>query len=392
MKTTLTGLAGPLDGFAAAYAEQRRRFPSPDPAWQPIHTVYVPADQVTAGTVDRWRQEATELLHRLFFTPHELAAAFDLDADLAAPVHDRVRRKLGAEPVEDLRIDFEDGYGRRPADEEDRHVESAASAVAEMHAAGTLPRRWGLRVRSFADGDPERAVRTLDGFLTEVIGRSGSLPRGFTVTFPKVLMEDYLHQFAACLDALEAALGLDRGLLRFEMQVEAPQTVLLLERSPDLVPSLRGRLAAAHFGVFDYTASIGLPPGEQRLDHPACDHARNVMRTTLAGTGVELSDGSLAAAPASDSAADVQALLARHAETVRHSLANGFYQGWDMHPSHLLSRFATVYAFHLRCYERYAERVRAWGERRAAGDGTLDEPATINTLVAALARADRALS
>ncbi|GAA0406831.1 aldolase/citrate lyase family protein [Microbispora corallina] len=391
METTLTGLDGLLDGFAETHREQQERFPAPEPAWQPVHTVYVPADRVTSAVVGEWRHEATELLHRLYFTPAELAAAFGLDPLLAAPVHDRVRRKLGVEPIEDLRIDFEDGYGARPSEEEDRHAESAAAAVAAMHADGTLPRRWGLRVKSFADGDPRRSIRTLDGFLTEVMRRSGGLPAGFVVTFPKVLMEDYLRQFARCLEALESTLRLDAGTLRFEMQVEAPQTVLMLQRSPDLVASLGGRLAAAHFGVFDYTASLGLPPGEQRLDHPACDHARHVMQTALAGTGVELSDGSLAAAPASESADDVQALLQRHSQTVSHSLSNGFYQGWDMHPSHLVSRFTTVYAFHLECYERYLERVRAWEERRAASGGLLDEPATVKTLIAAIARADRAL-
>ena len=153
-----------------------------------------------------------------------------------------------------------------------------------------------------------------------------------------------------------------------------------------------GRLAAAHFGVFDYTAALGLPPHEQRLDHPACDHARHVMRTAFAGTGVELSDGSLAASPASGSAEDVYALWRRHAELVRHSLGHGFYQGWDMHPAHLVSRFATVYAFHLAHYESYCDRVRAWEERRAAGGGVMDEPATIKTLTAALHRADAALA
>ncbi|MEU8178727.1 aldolase [Microbispora hainanensis] len=394
METTLTGpdgLDGLLDGFAGTHDEQLARFPVREPAWQPVHTVYVPADRVTAEIVQQWRHAATDLLHRLLFTPAELAALFELDPELAQPVHDRVRRKLHAEPIEDLRIDFEDGYGVRSPEEEDGHAESAAAAVAAMHEAGTLPRRWGLRVKSFADGDPLRSVRTLDGFLTGVVRRAGRLPDGFTVTFPKVLMEDYLHQFARCLEALERGLRLPPGTLRFEMQVEAPQTVLMLQRSADLVPSLCGRLAAAHFGVFDYTAALGLPPDQQRLDHPACDHARHVMQTALSGTGVELSDGSLAAAPASEAAADVHALLHRHSALVSHSLAHGFYQGWDMHPSHLVSRFATVYAFHLTCYEKYADRVRAWQERRAASGGLLDEPATIRTLIAALARADRAL-
>ncbi|MCA2189349.1 DUF6986 family protein [Nonomuraea cavernae] len=375
----------PIAGFEESYRVQRARYPGAGPDRQPVHTVYVPADRFSATTVADWGGQALALVCEHLAGPAELAEVFGVPGDLAAAVHERVLRKLGREPVEDLRIDFEDGYGVRPG-QEDGDAERAAVAVAELWAAGTLPRRWGPRVKSFADGDPARSVRTLDGFVTTVVERAGELPPGFTVTFPKVLMEGYLRQFAGVLERLEAALGVR---LRFEMQVEAPQTLGFL--SAELAESLGGRLAAAHFGVFDYTAAIGLPPHEQRLDHPACDHARHVMRVAFADTGVELSDGSLAASPASGSAGDVRALWRRHAELVRHSLAHGFQQGWDMHPSHLVSRFATVYAFHLARYDSYRERVRAWEERRDAGGGVMDEPATVGTMAAALRRADAAL-
>ncbi|MGI5269877.1 DUF6986 family protein [Nonomuraea sp. CA-218870] len=383
MRTTVPSA---VPGFPEVHWMQRSRYPAAEPGWQPVHTVYVPADRFGSGTVTAWGDEALALAKAHLSTPAELAEVFGVPEPVSAAAHERVLRKLATEPVEDLRVDFEDGYGVRPG-EEDGHVEAAVEALAAMRAAGTLPRRWGLRVKSFADGDPERSVRTLDGFVTGLVERLGELPEGFVVTFPKVLMEPYLGQFAAFLEQLEGALGLSG--LRFEIQVEAPQTVRFLRA--ELAEELGGRLAAAHFGVFDYTAAIGLPPHEQRLDHPACDHARHVMQTAFAGTGVELSDGSLAASPASGSATDVRALWRRHAGLVRHSLAHGFHQGWDMHPSHLVSRFATVYAFHLARYDTYRERVRAWEERRAAEGGVMDEPATVRTLVAALRRADAAL-
>ncbi|GAA3811086.1 aldolase/citrate lyase family protein [Sphaerisporangium flaviroseum] len=390
MRTTLGDHHVP--GFGVTLAEQAERYPGPTGEWQPVHTVYVPADRVDRHTVRSWGDAALGLLERHLPGDAELSPVFGpLPAGLAAAVRRRVVLKLAGEPVEDLRIDFEDGYGVRPGEEEDAHVRNAAETVAAMHAEGTLPRRWGLRVKSFADGDAARSLRTLDGFLTGVTEHLGEIPDGLTITFPKVLMEAYLGQFASRLAALEEGLGLGEGTLRFEMQVEAPQTVMFLMRSRDLVPSLGGRLAAAHFGVFDYTAACGLSPAEQRLDHPVCDHAREVMRTALAGTGVELSDGSLAASPSSDTTEDVHALWRAHAAMVRHSLRNGFYQGWDMHPSHLVSRYATVYAFHLANHEAYAERVRAWEARRGAGGGVMDEPATIKTLTATLHRAHLAL-
>ncbi|MFB4267060.1 aldolase [Nonomuraea sp. GTA35] len=374
------------EGFAGTYRQQQARYTEARPGWQPVHTVYVPADRFSPRTVAEWGERALSLLKAHLAGPDEVAEVFGVPSGLAAVVHEMLLRKLSTEPVEDLRVDFEDGYGVRPGPVEDGHVRQAVEAVAAMHAAGALPRRWGPRVKSFADGDPDRSVRTLRGFVTGVVERAGELPGGFTVTFPKVLMEAYLGQFAGVLAELEAELGVR---LRFEMQVEAPQTLPFLRG--ELNESLGGRLAAAHFGVFDYTAALGLPPHEQRLDHPACDHARHVMQTAFAGTGVELSDGSLAASPASDRAGDVHGLWRRHAELVRHSLRHGFYQGWDMHPSHLVSRFATVYAFHLARYDSYRERVLAWEERRSAGGGVMDEPATIRTLAAALRRADMAL-
>nr|WP_055503638.1 hypothetical protein [Nonomuraea pusilla] len=388
------GEPGDVPGFGEAYRRQLALFPgegpSDGPARQPVHTVYVPADRFSAATLGAWRDEALALARAHLPGPGELAEVFGVGEGPAATVHGLLLRKLAAEPVEDVRVDFEDGYGVRPGDEEDADAWRAAAAVAELHRAGALPRRWGLRVKSFADGDPARSVRTLDAFVTGVCDLAGGLPPGFTVTFPKVLMEEYLGQFAGVLERLERALGAaSPGRLRFEMQVEAPQTLAFLRAGLPL--TLDGRLAAAHFGVFDYTAAIGLPPHEQRLDHPACDHARHVMRTAFAGTGVELSDGSLAASPASDATADVHALWRRHAGLVGHSLAHGFGQGWDMHPSHLVSRFAAVYAFHLERYATYRERVDAWRERRAGGGGVMDEPATVRTLAAALRRADAVL-
>lgn len=392
MRVTLADPLAHVPGFARVHARQRALYPTPEPAWQPVHTVYVPADAFDAGTVATWGATASALLAAHLPTPAALAEPFGLDAaDLAAAVRERVAAKLRTEPVEDLRIDFEDGYGGHDPAREDADAVAAAEAVAAMHAAGTLPRRWGLRVKSFADGDPARSIRTLDGFLTAVVARVGALPAGFRVTFPKVLMADYLGMFTRVLAALEEGLALPGGTLRFELQVEAPQTVLFLQRSPDLAAALDGRLAAAHFGVFDYTAACGLPPHEQRLDHPACDHARHVMQTVFAGTGVELSDGSLAAVPASEATRDVHALWRRHAELIRHSLSHGFYQGWDMHPAHLVSRYVTTYAFHLADRERYGERVRAFRERRAAEGGVVDEPATVKALAAALLRGDHAL-
>jgi len=47
-----------------------------------------------------------------------------------------------------------------------------------------------------------------------------------------------------------------------------------------------------------------------------------------------------------------------HAQHIRHSLVGGFYQGWDLHPAQLPSRYAAVYSFFLEGMEAASERLR----------------------------------
>ncbi|RKS74554.1 HpcH/HpaI aldolase/citrate lyase family protein [Actinomadura pelletieri DSM 43383] len=358
---------------------------------QPVHTVYVPADRFSRTTPADFGAEALRLLNTHAPGDGSFGAVFALGPELAGPVRERVAAKLATEPVEDVRIDFEDGYGTRSDAEEDAHVEQVVEAVAAAYQVKALPHYWGVRVKSFADGGHDRSMRTLDGFLTTLRDRLGRLPGGFTITFPKVVTAEHVALFTEWLEHLETSLGLPTGILRFEVQIETPQAVVDDDGRIGLraiVDAAAGRLTAAHFGVYDYTAALGLPPHEQRLDHPACDFARHVMQVSLAGTGVRLSDGSTNVVPRNDGPDEVNATWATHAAHVRHSLRHGFYQGWDLHPAHLPSRYAAVYAFHLAGVDDVIGRVRAWHEQAAAGgNGVLDEPATIRALTSRLRRA-----
>jgi citrate lyase beta subunit len=399
-EAALADLVATVEEVAAAHA---RRYPGDPAGRQPVHTVYVGGDRFTAGTATAHGAEALRLFDAHAPDGSALAAALGLDAGaaqaaargvdgagLAATVRDRVAAKLAREPVEDLRIDFEDGYGDRDDGEEDRDAARAAAEVAEAAAAGALPPFVGLRVKSFADGRHRRSIRTLDVFLTGLLERAGRLPDGLVVTFPKVVAAAHIAAFAELLGRLEAALGLPDGRLRFEVQVETTQSILDPAGQVGLrgiAEAAGGRLSGAHFGVYDYTAACGLAPSEQRLTHPACDFARHVMQVALAGTGVRLSDGSTAAVPAGEDAPAVHAAWRLHAAHVRHSLRHGFWQGWDLHPAQLPSRYVAVYAWHLEGFEQAAARIRAFHAGAPGPGGVLDEPATIRALVAQLRRA-----
>jgi citrate lyase beta subunit len=372
-----------LERARRAAAENRRRFPGDLGARQPLETLYVPADRVSATTTVEFGTEALRLLDAHAADPASFEVAFGVDAGVADRTRARVRAKLERAPVEDLRADFEDGYGSRPDDEEDRHAEAAARALQASLGDGTAPPSFGLRVKSFADGAQARSLRTLDIVASTLAELAGGLPDGFVVTFPKVNTAEHVATFAEALERLEVGLGLAERSLRFEVQVETPRSVIGPDGSvaaPAILEAAGGRLRAMHFGVFDYTSALGLMPWEQRLDHPANDFARHALQVALAGTGVWISDGSSNVVPASDRTEDVHAAWGVHADHVRHSLRHGFYQGWDLRPAHLVSRYAAVYGWLLPHLDDAASRVRAW-RRRVEAHGVLDEPATVASLL-----------
>jgi citrate lyase beta subunit len=354
-------------------------------ARQPLETMYVPADRFTRSTVSELGAEALRLIEAHAADADAFVDAFGVPVDVAERTRERTLTRLEQRPVEDLRVDFEDGYGVRADDEEDRHGEEAAREVLEAHDETIAPRSFGLRVKSFDDHELKaRSLRTLDRFVSTLLDvGAGGLPDGFVVTFPKVSDPAQVAAFADALGELESKHGLADGILRFEVQVETPRSVLGPDgavAAPRILEAAGGRLTAMHLGVFDYTASLGLMPWEQRLDHPANDLARQVLQVALAGTGVWVSDGSSNVVPAKDQTDIVRAAWRAHADHVRHSLSNGFYQGWDLHPAHLASRYAAVYGWLLERLGGAVERVTAWREG-ASARGVLDEPATITSLL-----------
>ncbi|MEU0879111.1 aldolase [Lentzea sp. NPDC005914] len=330
---------------------------------QPVHTCYVPAGRVIATTVADWGREALESIEP------------DLLPELPEGVLDRVRAKLAREPIEDLRIDFEDGYGAPEDDVEDMDAESTAHLVARWVEEGTAPPSFGLRIKSFdTKALRERGLRTLDIFLTAL----GEVPPGFVITFPKVTSVDQVEVFGEVLDLF----GTD---LKFEIQVETTQSIVDHDGRlaiPRFIQAGRGRVTGLHFGTYDYTAGCGLSAAQQHLAHGACDFARHVMQVSAAGTGVRLSDGSTNVLPVGD---QKQYGWDTHYRLTRRSLKHGFYQGWDLHPAQLVTRYAAVYAFYREGLDADAARLKSYVQR--VSGGVLDEPATAQALSSFFLRA-----
>src|SRR3954453_6015088 len=367
-ETLTTALDGRLAAADAALVEQ---FPGDAPDRQPVHTVYVPADRFTDDLTGSWGQAA---LAGGDGHPETFAGLTDAPA-----LVDLVRDKLRREPIEDVRIDFEDGYGAPGDQAEDDDVRRAAAALTTMVGSGTAPPFRGIRFKSLEAPTRRRGIRTLTLFLSELLEHGGDVT-GFVTTLPKITSVDQVEAMVELTGRLEEALGLDAKRLRFELQIETPQSIL----GPDgtalvarMIHAGDGRVTALHYGTYDYSAFCGIPAAFQSMEHPVADHAKLVMQGAAAGTGVRLSDGSTNVLPIGD-ADSVRRGWELHARLVTRSLERGYYQGWDLHPAQLASRFAATYAFYRAGFDAASQRLRDYLEQ--TDSGFMDEPATARAL------------
>lgn len=392
-----------------------RACPGEPESRQPVHTVYGGAHLFRSDSarklgalglaaLDEYAPDGRSLHEALQF-----GAADGHPIAFAETVRARVADKLRREPVEDFRLDFEDGYGNRPDDEEDGHARSAAGEVAAGFDAGTLPPFVGIRIKPMSKELHARSLRTLDLFVTTLGGAlKRRLPPNFIVTVPKIMADGQVAAVAATCTALERRLRLKPGSIRLELMIETPQSIL----TPDGSSALRGltaagggRVTGAHFGTYDYTALCGITAAWQHMRHQACDFAKHMMQVGLAQTGVMLSDGATNVMPVGphratagrplteperrENRAAVHRAWKIHFDDARHSLVNGFYQGWDLHPAQLPTRYAAVYDFFLSARPAATARLRNFIDQAAqatlVGD-VFDDAATGQGLLNFFAR------
>lgn len=371
---TLAALTSALSDTQARLAQH---YPGEAGTRQPVHTVYGGAHLFKAETGRRLGELGLRSLEQYAPDAATFARAIVLDPALADRIYARVVEKLRREAVEDFRIDFEDGYGNRADAEEDGHAVAAGEEVAKGMAAGTLPPFLGIRIKTLSGELGGRALRTLDAFVTTVVKKTGgALPPNFVVTLPKITSVEHVSTLVAAFEALEVALGLATGSLKMEFMIETTQSIVDVDGTimlPRMLVAAQGRCIAAHFGVYDFTASNDITAQHQRMGHGACDFARHMMKMAYASTGLWLSDGATNVMPvaphraapgtaltADETAANRRAVHAAwrlHADDIRHSLESGFYQGWDLHPAQLPTRYAATYGFFLAGLASASERL-----------------------------------
>ena len=365
---SLTNWGARLDRVAT---QVRTEFPGERPDRQPVHTVYGGAHLFAATTPGRLGELARAALDRWMPGADDMVRVLGIDPAFSGKIHTQVGEKLATEAVEDFRLDFEDGYGHRPDDEEDGHARTSALEVASGMANSSLSPFIGIRIKSLSGELQRRALRTLDIFVTTLAESSGRLPDGFVVTLPKIQHSEQVIVLAEALAELEQGLGLDP--IPMELMVETPQTVIDKDGRSGvrkLVDAGGGRVRGAHFGTYDYTASMSITAAYQTMTHPACDFARHALQVSLAGSGVWLSDGAtnmmpvpihrgddLTEADREENERSVHGAMKLHYDHIRHSLTHAYYQGWDLHPAQLPTRYAAVYSFFLEGLDQAGERL-----------------------------------
>src|SRR5512140_2205919 len=211
VRTTLPEkkLSKALDRVNRAQARFWRHYPGDSGARQAVHTVYGGAHLFTADTPKKLGELALKSLDAYAGDAATFAEAIGISGALAPKVLERVREKLRREPVEDFRIDFEDGYGNRADEEEDGHAVLAAQQVATGAGSGTLPPFLGIRIKPLTRELAGRSLRTLDIFLTELLDKTGGkLPDNFVVTLPKIQSKTDVETLADVFEALETQLDL----------------------------------------------------------------------------------------------------------------------------------------------------------------------------------------
>ena len=351
---------------------------------QPVHTLYGGANLFKYDAAISLGKRALEIFETYAPDHKVFGKVFDMDINsgFSNKIYNKVIAKLKTEAIEDFRIDFEDGYGNRSNEEEDETAVIAAKELAKGMKEKTLSPFIGIRIKPFTEEMKERGLRTLDIFVSTLVKETGGkLPDNFIVMLPKVTIPEQPATLANFFDILEEELKMEKGSLKMEMMVETTQSIMAIDGTNPLykfIKASNGRCIAMHFGTYDYTASCSITAKYQEMDHPVCDFAHHMTKVALAHTGIWLSDGATNTMPIGPHRGDnlTKEQLQQNMDTVhhawkkgydhiRHSLWNGFYQGWDLNPAQFPMRYAAVYAFFLESYDDAVERLRTFVEKAA---------------------------
>ncbi len=380
----------------------------------PVHVLYGGAhlfSEATFAKIARMSQEAFQFAAPDAGTLNKLVGG-DWSTEFSSAIFSRVSKKMIREPLEDYRVDFEDGYGVRTDDEEDRHAKAAAVTMVKLAEAEHTPRVMGIRIKPLSTAGMRRSLRTLSLFVTQFAeesavasavesaansgrqtsasGSKRSRLKFMMVTLPKVTSPEQVTTLVDILDAFEKNFHLGAGFFRVEILIESPEAFLSVDGTiplPSFVAAARGRCQSLHFGIYDFTSSLGIGSAGQEIDHLSCDFARMWIQIVAGlAPGLGLSDGIINRLPMSPKENSSAALADYHDawrynyKQMMRSLTLGYYQGWDLHPSQLPIRHIANHVFILQEFDSAAARLKVFVERASQASlsgGLFDDRASV---------------
>jgi citrate lyase beta subunit len=372
------------------------------------HVVYGGAHLFTAKTPEKLGSLARAAFEKYVRPAGDLKAAFgaiETDDELVLA---RVADKLQKLPVEDIRIDFEDGYGVRTEEEEMKDAARTAKELGAILAArgsGAGP-AFGIRIRAIRKEAVLRVLRTLNVFCTNLVESGAKLPADFVVTLPKVRSATEVSTLAVTLGALEQRFGAPR--IGIELMAETKEAASRRELE-SWIAAGEGRVRSLHLGAYDFLSELGVLARSQRLHHPFTDSLRTAMKLATADTDVATFDGAttvlpieshkakdgakLSSAEEDENKGRVHGAFTQHFSDVTASLDKGFFASWILYPAQLVSHAVAISSFYADEAPRALVRLTNFTHEsaRATAVGTsFDDRATARGLVSFFARGLRA--
>jgi citrate lyase beta subunit len=362
------------------------------------HVLYGGAHLFSEGTFSKIKSLAKDVFDFAIPDPGSIRTLIGTDCSegFYHQLYDRLAAKMNSEPLEDYRIDFEDGYGVRADEEEDHHAVQAAKTLSQLAASGNVPRSVGFRIKPLSVGSMRRSLKTLALFIEtflEANERQHSL-KHVVITLPKVTNAEQVATLCDVLNAFEVAHHLSPGFFPIEILVECPEAFLSADGTiplPSFLMAADGRCRSIHFGVYDFTSSLGIGSAGQAIDHMAADFARMWMQI-LSGLapGLGVSDGIINRLPLVPKESTPEAMdsfknaWVYNYQQMSRSLKNGFYQGWDLHPAQLHIRHAANFMFVLSELDSAVNRLKTFIKKSSTAShigGLFDDRASVLGLI-----------
>ena len=310
------------------------RFPGDDGRRQPVHTVYVPADRYHPDLPAQWGAAAAACVEARRDRGGLAAPPGWIDG---SPPRSPLAScaKLAAEPIEDLRLDFEDGYGPRPDDEEDARRRGDGEPLADAAPPGPR-RRCRPAVQVLRGADPPPRATHPRPVPRHPARRPAACPTGWSSRCPRSARSSQVAGHGRRSAGGSRRRRTPRRSLRFEIQVETPQLIIGADGTRPVAAADPRRWRAGHRPALRHLRLQRLAAASPRptrpCDHPAADFAKQVDaggRRRHRGAPVRR----LHQRAAGRRPAQVHAAWRLHAGLVRRALERGFYQGWDLHPA-----------------------------------------------------------